>query len=116
VLLEAFDKGDLRRCAKLLSHDRHLTQAEKGGLLFGVNTRNLRTLEVDPRRLGAFSSELPRGATCVAESGIRTAEDASVVRSLGYEVALVGTALMRSADPARLVKEMRDAGRRRANA
>ena len=47
---------------------------------------------------------------CVAESGLHTAEDAARVSSWGYTMALVGSALMRSEDPAALVKAMREAG------
>ena len=74
-----------------------------------MNTRNLRTLEVDGDRLRRFSSLLPE-ATCVAESGLREAEDASRVAGWGYTMALVGTALMRSDDPAALIAAMREAG------
>lgn len=108
VLLEAFDGEDLDRTAKLLTSPDE-ERAAKGQLLFGVNTRNLRTLEVDPSRLGKLASKLPRGRA-VAESGLRTAADAARVAGHGYSMALVGTALMRSADPAVLIDEMKRAG------
>ena len=101
VLLESFDDDDLRRSARFLGGD--------GQLLIGVNTRNLRTLEVDSGRLQRLSASLPE-AVCVAESGLRVADDASRVAGWGYTMALVGTALMRSDDPARLIASMREAG------
>jgi indole-3-glycerol phosphate synthase len=101
VLLESFDEDDLRRSARLLDRD--------GQLLIGVNTRNLRTLEVDGERLQRFSPLLPDGH-CVAESGLREAGDAAKVASWGYTMALVGTALMRSDDPTALIAAMRAAG------
>ena len=108
VLLESFDEDDLSRLTKLMTAD-DLSQAERGALLFGVNTRNLRTLAVDPDRLQKLAPALPQGR-CVAESGLHSAEDAKRVAGWGYSLALVGTALMRSADPAALVSDMRDAG------
>jgi indole-3-glycerol phosphate synthase len=81
-------------------------------LLIGINTRNLRTLEVDSNRLAKLASELPP-ARCVAESGLHTAQDAARVSALGYSLALVGTALMRSDDPAVLVTQMCAAGSER---
>jgi indole-3-glycerol phosphate synthase len=42
---------------------------------------------------------------------LHTAADAMRVRSQGYRLALVGTALMRSDDPATLIKKMRAAGK-----
>lgn len=115
VLLESFDERDLERSAKLLRNDRDVERAASGHLLIGVNTRNLRTLEVDRMRLEKLAPCLPR-ACCVAESGLRVAEDADRVASLGYRMALVGTALMKSADPAALIAAMCDAGRARVAA
>lgn len=101
VLLESFDEQDLERSAQFL--DGH------GQLLIGVNTRNLRTLEVVGDRLRNLAPLLP-DATCVAESGLRVPEDAAQVAGWGYSMALVGTALMRSDDPSSLVTEMTNAG------
>ncbi len=108
VLLESFDEDDLSRLANLMNTD-DLDQAEQGQLLFGVNTRNLRTLAVDPDRLQNLAGSLPEGR-CVAESGLNTPTDTARVAGLGYSVALVGSALMRSEDPAALVASMRKDG------
>jgi len=109
VLLESFDEDDLRRSSDLLKNAKDRERAEEGQLLIGVNTRNLRTLEVDSERLKNLAPNLP-AARCVAESGLLAAEDAGRVAGWGYQVALVGTALMRSADPASLIVDMRKAG------
>ncbi len=108
VLLEAFDSDDLSR-TKTVMNAFDLDRAADGQLLFGINTRNLRTLAVDPDRLEALAPELPTGR-CVAESGLHTADDAGRVAGWGYSMALVGTALMRAADPAALIRDMREAG------
>ena len=101
VLLESFDEEDLRRSAPFLDG--------AGQLLIGVNTRNLRTLEVDGDRLRNLASKLP-DAICVAESGLHEPEDAARVARWGYSMALVGTALMRSDNPTELVSAMTSAG------
>lgn len=111
VLLEAFDDDDLARCNQLLQQSRYADAAANGQLLIGVNTRNLRTLKVDNERLQRLAPKLPAGAACVAESGLRDAADAAAAAGWGYRLALVGSALMRHADPAALVKAMCDAGR-----
>lgn len=116
VLLECFDEVDLARVTKLLGEERNRARAAEGRLLLGINTRNLRTLAVDTGRLAALAPLLPAGIACVAESGLQTPEDAAAVRGLGYGVALVGTALMRAADPAALVRTMLAAGRGEAGA
>jgi len=109
VLLESFDAEDLRRTSDLLESETDRDRAETGQLLIGVNTRNLRTLEVDADRLRRLAPALPE-ARCVAESGLLIPDDAARVAGWGYRMALVGTALMRSDDPTALVSAMRDAG------
>jgi indole-3-glycerol phosphate synthase len=101
VLLESFDEDDLLRSARFVDG--------RGPLLIGVNTRNLRTLEVDPNRLQNLAASLP-DAICVAESGLHAPDDAARVAGWGYSMALVGTALMRSDDPTALIADMTAAG------
>ena len=105
VLLEAFSEQDLNRATRLLDASGNRAKARAGELLFGVNARNLRTLEVDSSRLERYAALLPE-AVCVAESGLTSAADARRVAAAGYRLALVGTALMRSADPGALIRAM----------
>jgi indole-3-glycerol phosphate synthase len=93
VLLEAFDERDLERAAEALARPS-LPQ-----VLVGVNARDLRTLAVVPGRHRALADYLPRGVPCVAESGLTTPRDARAAAEAGYRLALVGSALMRAADP-----------------
>lgn len=109
VLLESFDEDDLKRVSGLLDNSDDQDRARSGKLLIGVNTRNLRTLEVDSDRLRKLAPALP-AARCVAESGLLVPADAAAVAGWGYRLALVGSALMRSDDPAALVSAMREAG------
>jgi len=106
VLLEAFDEADLRRAARLVDHF-----GGQAMLLVGVNCRDLTTLEVVPGRLEALAGALPRGVPGVAESGLDSAQDAARIVRAGYSLALVGSALMRAADPAALARSMLEAGR-----
>jgi indole-3-glycerol phosphate synthase len=106
VLLEAFDRADLERLADF---DRPGT----GGapLLAGVNCRDLRDLDVRFARFAELAPYLPRHLPAVAESGIGTAAEISAVAGAGYKLALVGSALMRAADPAAELAELIAAGR-----
>ena len=113
VLLESFDEDDLRRSTALLDESRHLAQVESDKLLFGINTRDLRTLHVDPGRLKTLGAHLPQGVACVAESGLHDGRDAAEAAGWGYSLALVGTALMRATDPGQLIRDMLEAGRER---
>jgi len=107
VLLEMFDEHDMERASEILRHRRD----EAGSLLLGLNCRDLKTLTVDPARFGDMARHFPQGPPRVAESGIETPGDAAAVASLGYAVALVGTALMRTGDPAGMLAGMIDRGR-----
>ena len=109
VLLECFDAEDLGRVDRLLEYPPDADNAAAGKLLIGVNTRDLRTLDVDNERLRRLAPSLP-DARCVAESGLRNPDDAAMAATLGYRLALVGTALMRSDDPAALIVAMKTAG------
>jgi indole-3-glycerol phosphate synthase len=106
VLLEAFDAVDLKLAAELVRE-----YGERAALLVGVNCRDLVTLQVIPGRLEALAPLLPRQVPRVAESGVASAADAARVAAAGYDLALVGSALMQSDDPLKLAGSMLAAGR-----
>jgi len=107
VLLEAFDAEDLHRASAVVAKKDRGT----GTLLVGLNCRDLRTLRVDPDRFGELAEHFPVGSPMVAESGIETPGHAARVAGLGYGIALVGTALMKTPDPAGLLEAMIRQGR-----
>jgi indole-3-glycerol phosphate synthase len=111
VLLEAFDARDI----ELL---RELIEAHDGvnPLLAGVNCRDLATLQVLPQRLLELAPLLPARALRVAESGVATAADARQIVAAGYQLALVGSALMQAQDPQALAGAVLAAGRAAAKA
>lgn len=75
--------------------------------VLGANSRDLKTFSVDLDRAGRVFARLPARIVRVAESGIRTAEDAARLRAAGADAFLVGTHLMRSADPGRALAALR---------
>jgi indole-3-glycerol phosphate synthase len=102
VLLEAFDAPDIELAHALVDARR----AHRALLLVGVNSRDLVTLRVVPGRLDTLASSLPADVKRVAESGVATAADATRAAAVGYDLALVGSALMSAADPALLARAM----------
>ena len=107
VLLETFDLPDIELAHALVDARR----AHRALLMVGVNSRDLTTLKVVPGRLDQLAASLPTRVARVAESGVATAADAARVAAAGYDVALVGSALMSAADPASLARAMLDDGR-----
>lgn len=110
VLIEAFDAADIKLIAQVLSTRKQHTEQ----IIVGVNCRDLETLAVNFERFAELIDLLPKGYPKVAESGVHNVADVQRVVQLGYQVALVGTTLMNSADPAKLACELLEAGRETA--
>lgn len=75
--------------------------------VLGVNSRDLKTFEVDLGRVERIFPTLPARIVRVAESGIRTAADAARLRLAGADAFLVGTHFMRQSDPGRALAAFR---------
>ena len=109
VLLEAFDGADLKTARDLLAERAARGAASSAAqdlILVGINSRDLQTLKVVPERFAALAPLLPAGFPAVAESGVACAADARKMQTLGYGLALIGTALMAGNDPSRLLGEI----------
>jgi indole-3-glycerol phosphate synthase len=100
---------ELELATLLEVHDRHeLARAlDAGATVIGVNSRNLRTLAVDPSVLDEISALLPRNVIAVAESGIRSGDDISRLSAAGYHAFLVGERLIVEADPGAALQALR---------
>jgi indole-3-glycerol phosphate synthase len=107
VLIETFDAADIAVAKELL--DVH--GGGKSKLLLGVNSRDLVTLKVVPGSLEQLVDLLPTGVPRVAESGVGKPEDAARLVSAGYDMALIGSALMTSENPSALLSALLAAGR-----
>ena len=121
VLLILRDLDD-RQAAALLAHARNLgldilVEAHNadeldralalGADVIGVNARDLETFEIDRRRqLELVARVRGRGRIVVAESGVWTRAQGAAAELAGADAILVGSALMRSADPAAKLHEI----------
>lgn len=72
--------------------------------MLGVNNRNLSTFHTDINHSLHLASGLPADTLLVAESGIRTPDDARRLRDAGFTGFLIGEALMSSPDPGATLK------------
>jgi indole-3-glycerol phosphate synthase len=95
VLVETHAPSDL---------DRAL---ESGADVIGVNARDLETLDVDSERALRQLALVPPDRIAVLESGIATRADAVAAVDAGASAILIGEALMRAADPAAKLRELR---------
>ena len=94
VLCEVHDGEELRRAL------------DAGCDLIGVNTRDLRTFQVDLETAFRLAEKFPADVVRVAESGIHSAEDVARLRAAGYDAFLVGESLMRAASPGVALREL----------
>lgn len=97
TLFEVHDEAELERA---LRHDPDL---------IGVNNRNLSTFQIDLSFAERVIPHMPKSVLKVAESGIKTAEDAARMRAAGAQALLVGESLMRAPDPAALMRALQTA-------
>ncbi|HEX9880435.1 MAG TPA: indole-3-glycerol phosphate synthase TrpC, partial [Candidatus Binatia bacterium] len=114
-LLEPSQLSDLIQGARALSlqalveiHteeelDRALTAK---ATLVGINSRDLRTFEVNLRGFERLVPMVPGGVTVVCESGIETPEQMQTLEALGASAFLVGETLMRARDPGARLREL----------
>jgi indole-3-glycerol phosphate synthase len=81
-----------------------------GAPIIGVNSRDLRTFEVDLATAEALAPLIGDQAIRVAESGIHTPGDVARMATAGFDAVLVGESLVRSDDPAELLSRFVAAG------
>jgi indole-3-glycerol phosphate synthase len=77
-----------------------------GARVLGVNNRDLATFVTDLGVTERLASRVPGDIVLVGESGIRTAVDVERLAGAGVDAVLVGEALMRAREPARLLTEL----------
>jgi indole-3-glycerol phosphate synthase len=87
VLCEAHDEAELERAL------------DAGCDLIGINSRNLRTFEVNIDNALRLGEKIPDDCVRVAESGIQSGFDVARLRAAGYEAFLIGESLMKAEHP-----------------
>jgi indole-3-glycerol phosphate synthase len=90
------------------THDEdELTRALDAGCdLIGVNSRDLRTFNVDLRTALKLAARIPSSVVSVAESGINNAADISNLRAAGYNACLIGESLMKAESPGQALSNL----------
>jgi indole-3-glycerol phosphate synthase len=94
VVVEVHDEAEL---------DRALAVDPR---ILGVNARNLGDFGEDLSIGEQLAKRIPDDVVAVAESAIRSTEDARRMAAAGYDAVLVGEALVRAADPTRFVHDL----------
>jgi indole-3-glycerol phosphate synthase len=94
TLVEAHDEEELGRATRL------------GAAVIGVNARDLGTFRIDRSAQLELVARAPRDRVVVAESAIHTRAQAAAAELAGADAVLVGTSLMRAAEPGAKLREL----------
>ena len=94
TLVEAHDTAELARAVALEAP------------VIGVNARDLGTFHVDRAGQLELVARAPRDRVVIAESGIETRAQAAAAELAGANAVLVGSTLMRAADPGAKLREL----------
>jgi indole-3-glycerol phosphate synthase len=89
------------------THDELERAMEIEPRIIGINSRNLKTLEVDQGAFADLLPEIPQTIIKVAESGISTRAEVERAQSHGADAILVGEALVRAGDPLSALRSLR---------
>ena len=93
-------------------HEAHDAQdVEKiqlaGARIVGINARNLDNFLVDTALFKELYPLIPSTAVAIAESGLEQAAQIRNLFQIGYQGFLIGEALIRSGEPANLIRQLR---------
>ena len=81
-----------------------------GARIIGVNTRNLKTLDVDVNTFGRLADRIPTDAVIIAESGVAGEDQIKLYAGHGANAVLTGEVLVKSDDPSRTIARFREVG------
>ena len=93
-LCEVHDEAELQRAL------------DAGFDLIGVNSRDLKTFQVDPETPFRLVAKIPAGMLRVAESGIQRGDEICSLARAGYQACLIGESLMRAPRPGDALQQM----------
>ncbi len=94
TLVEAHDAEELDRGIAL------------GAPVLGVNARDLATFTIDRRAQLELVARIPTDRIAIAESGIATRAQGAAAELAGADAVLVGSTLMRAADPGEKLRQL----------
>lgn len=83
---------------------------DAGAVVIGVNSRNLKTLEVDRNTFSRVADRIPDSCVRIAESGVRDHHDLMAYADAGADAVLVGESLVTGGNPRAAVHELVTAG------
>jgi indole-3-glycerol phosphate synthase len=96
----------MKALVEVHTHDELERALEISPEIVGVNSRNLKTLEVDTQAFSQLIPQIPSGIARVAESGISKRDEVVFAHECGATAKLVGEALVRAQSPSVAINEL----------
>ena len=96
----------MRSLIEVHTHDELERALDISPEIIGVNSRNLKTLEVDARAFAELIPQIPSTIARVAESGISSRAEVVFAQECGATAILVGEALVRSESPSVAINQL----------
>ena len=96
----------MRSLIEVHTHDELESALEISPEIIGVNSRNLKTLDVDAKSFAELIPQIPSTMARVAESGISTRQEVAFAQECGATAILVGEALVRSGSPSVAIDQL----------
>jgi indole-3-glycerol phosphate synthase len=96
----------MRVLIEVHTHDELERALEISPRIVGVNSRNLKTLDVDASAFAELLPLIPTDVVRVAESGISTRAEVEFAQGNGATAILVGEALVKSSNPELAMREL----------
>lgn len=96
----------MRSLVEVHTHDELERALDISPHIVGVNSRNLKTLDVDAGAFAELLPLIPTEVVRVAESGISTRAEVEFAQSKGASAILVGEALVKSSNPEVAMREL----------
>ena len=96
----------MRSLIEVHTHDELERALEISPDIIGVNSRNLKTLDVDAQAFAELIPQIPSTIARVAESGISTRQEVEFAQQCGATAILVGEALVRSGSPSVAIDQL----------
>lgn len=101
---------DLTALVEVFSEKSVAAALASGSKLIGINTRNLRSLEMVPDNVETLAKRIPAEFSIVAESGIKTPDQVRAFKDSKVRAILVGESLVRQSDLEQAAKWLVEAG------
>lgn len=82
-----------------IHEEKELDKIPSEARIIGINNRNLKTFEVDIYQSIKLANKIPSNVIKVAESGIKSANDAFRLSNNGFDAFLIGEQFMKHSNP-----------------